>query len=380
MSSTYHRIMAFMSIFDFIASICMALSTLPMPRDNIHPFQGPMIGNHRTCQAQGYFILFGMGGGGGLYSSLSWYFVLNITFKVSSQRIRRHAEPLFYMYALFMAFVMSSYYLSKDYLRSGIYDPFCLLAPEYLSCDYDIDGSRLECQPKSDLAQYDKDVDLGVLLVAVNIILVILPMIIILFTVFQRTKDLNIATGHEEIIRNEREFNDNNVRTTYDDLELLRYSRVMIIQALLYIFAYFLTWIFMIIPQFHIYMEESDRNVIDAIKVVLFPMQGFWNLIIFIYDKAYNIKVTDETKTWIQSLKVALLSPSQTPNIVLVFDELESSEEVHGQDSSSISRESKESSNGFLSVEGINSFVPSEVAKTYYVPQYDEVRRKYLQN
>ena len=33
LTTTHHRIMAFMSVFDIMASVCMALTTLPMPSD-----------------------------------------------------------------------------------------------------------------------------------------------------------------------------------------------------------------------------------------------------------------------------------------------------------------------------------------------------------
>ena len=50
LSTTYHRIMAMMSIFDILASVCIAFTTLPMPSDDIVRFAGPMLGNHVTCQ------------------------------------------------------------------------------------------------------------------------------------------------------------------------------------------------------------------------------------------------------------------------------------------------------------------------------------------
>ena len=67
LSTTYHRIMAMMSIFDILASVCIAFTTLPMPSDDIVRFAGPMLGNHVTCQIQGFIVIFGLAGGGSLY-------------------------------------------------------------------------------------------------------------------------------------------------------------------------------------------------------------------------------------------------------------------------------------------------------------------------
>lgn len=61
LSTTYHRIMTFMSLFEIIiASISMALATIPMHKNNVYHFSGPMlVGNFSTCAAQGYLIVLG---------------------------------------------------------------------------------------------------------------------------------------------------------------------------------------------------------------------------------------------------------------------------------------------------------------------------------
>ena len=64
LGTTHHRIMASMSVFDIIASICMALSTLPMPSDTVFRNGRPMWGNKTTCQIQGFLIVLGISGGG----------------------------------------------------------------------------------------------------------------------------------------------------------------------------------------------------------------------------------------------------------------------------------------------------------------------------
>jgi hypothetical protein len=43
LSTTYHRIMALMSVLNIIASVFSILSTLPMPSDDPLKFDGPMI-------------------------------------------------------------------------------------------------------------------------------------------------------------------------------------------------------------------------------------------------------------------------------------------------------------------------------------------------
>ena len=60
LSTSYHRILFGMSVFDLLASSAIALTTLPMPRDyeleGGFSWTGKTIGNNATCAAQGYFL------------------------------------------------------------------------------------------------------------------------------------------------------------------------------------------------------------------------------------------------------------------------------------------------------------------------------------
>ena len=49
LTTTYHRIMAFMSAFDIISSIFIALGTIMMPSDTVYKYAGPLLGNKVTC-------------------------------------------------------------------------------------------------------------------------------------------------------------------------------------------------------------------------------------------------------------------------------------------------------------------------------------------
>ena len=144
--TTYHRIMALMCVFDIMASVCMALTTLPMPSDDVLRFAGHMIGNTVTCQVQGYIIMFGLIGGGSLYMCLSWYFVLKISLKWDLDTIKTKMEPLFYFVSIFMAIFLPSYCLSKNMIHSVKDNSFCRIAPDHSSCNYSNDKIFFDCE------------------------------------------------------------------------------------------------------------------------------------------------------------------------------------------------------------------------------------------
>jgi hypothetical protein len=319
LSTTYHRVMGLMSIFDFIASTCMALSTLPMPSDNVVDFEGPMIGNKRTCQVQGYFIVFGMAGGGSLYMCLSWYFVLSITFKMKLDTIKRWVEPLFYLYSIVLALFLSTFFLAKDLIQSSTTDPFCIVAPEYSFCNYTSNGDYKCYFDSFEFSTFVHAKDVIMCLVAVNIALVLIAMIIVLVTVIMHTKGIRSAVKKQATSKSNDAIDEDASVTNENSVEELRYSRTMITQALMYIAAYFLTWMFMIIPMAVTLGRSSSKTVMwfDGLKTVLFPLQGFWNLIIFVFDKAYIIRLTTDSRSWCQAVKKALQSPEQTSEVHL---------------------------------------------------------------
>lgn len=308
LSTTYHRIMASMSVFDFIASICIALVTLPMPTGNLWEFSGPMIGNHLTCQLQGYFITLGMGGGGALYMCLSWYFVLSISFKFSANTMKRRVEPIMYAYALFIAFFTPSYFLSKDLIHSDLRAAYCTIAidpPTTSTCtDLSCDDDHLFYKLEDGVAIW----------VGINLALIISAMLIILRTIHKNNRIIKVALKSENLntsVENEVSLPEDRIHTDLNLVAQLRQSRSSMVQALMYIIAYFVTWFFLLLR----YIDA--QYYMDVGAAILFPLQGFWNMIIFVYDKAHSVYQTDACDNLHDAVKVVFFSPSKIPCLLI---------------------------------------------------------------
>ena len=135
LSTTYHRIMTIMSVFDFIASLTASLSTIPMSKDVIYKFDGPTLGNDSTCKAQGYIINLGAGVCAGLNLCLAWYYVFSITLQVKTETIRKRLEPIFYILSASIGIFVPTLFLSLDFLNAHPFFATCTLAPYPLPCD-----------------------------------------------------------------------------------------------------------------------------------------------------------------------------------------------------------------------------------------------------
>jgi len=153
--------------------------------------------------------------------------------------------------------------------------------------------------------------DVVVYLIGFNMVMTVIAMVIIVWTILQTNKKIKLA------LKDTRESEDANVVVdTGTTILKLRYARVLVVQALMYIFAYLITWIFMIIPM-AVYLDRETFNIVQVFKAIFFPMQGFWNLIIFIYDKAYLLYQDDEDRGCWEILKTVLFRPETVSDIIL---------------------------------------------------------------
>ena len=108
-SSTYHRLLLGMGIYDFISSFATSLSTIPMPQDS-GPFS---YGNIATCTAQGMFVNLNIASP--LCNlMLSIYFLLTVTFRWRKDDVKKKVEIWLHGIPLFWSFVTTLVVLTQD--------------------------------------------------------------------------------------------------------------------------------------------------------------------------------------------------------------------------------------------------------------------------
>jgi hypothetical protein len=95
-----------------------------------------------------------------------------------------------------------------------------------------------------------------------------------------------------------------------------RQSRVLVIQALMYILTIFTVWIFGIGPG-KIHSDPGILNTLLVFKSIFFPLQGFWNLIIFVYDKAYIINQSDRYEGLWKTINIVMFHPYLIPEFII---------------------------------------------------------------
>ena len=233
-----------------------------------------------------------------------------------------------HIYTFVIALFGPIFYLSKDLLNPSSYETFCTAVayPETSDKDKWYDWNHCNWS-EGDLEDYYRYNSISFVVIGLHLSLVVVGLSIILWTTFRNNREIKSLliiknTNHQSHNysspsgRNSEVEEQTPDKESTESIRSLKYTRVLIFQALMYIGAYFLTWIFNLLSGgFNIASIE-----LDAINSVLFPLQGFWNMLIFLYDKTYLIRQHDKNGRDISFwavFKQVLASPSDTPTFVL---------------------------------------------------------------
>ena len=301
--TTYHRIILGLSIADCLASLATLLTTIPMPKDVIYPFATPSYGSVATCEAQG--IIFIIGNVNCLYMNgiLNVYYLCTLRFKIQDDRSRYYLEIPF----SFLALALNIGILCRALLNKQMMNP----NPIQLLCSpssYPFDCTKVEnpdCRGEG-----GPDVFYNWLLTLISIAA---------FMLF-----VTMALTIHSFNRNERKLRKalkDNKQIQEDDQELqdLLYAQkasgIITFQALLYIAAFVLTWIFCFVQALwltdKIELSDQSARTISILRIIFKPLQGLFNLIIFVYHKVHTLRHADEGLTVSEAIAKIFLFPGE---------------------------------------------------------------------
>jgi hypothetical protein len=225
-----------------------------------------------------------------------------------------------YAYTVGLACFIPSFYLVKDLIHSNAYDCFCVFVPYPESCDEDKWYDWNYCTWKDgDIEKYFKYANVAYVMILVHFVLIVIGMSIILWTLHREKQEMRNLIQLDDQQMPTAEGNDTEENSKEITMSELQHSNVLILQALMYIGAFFLTWVLNVLSgELNIASMETD-----AINSVLFPLQGLWNLLIFLYDKSYLIRqVSSDNLGFWQAVKKLVTAPAEIPVFSLTNIEL----------------------------------------------------------
>ena len=292
-NTEYHRILFCLSFWDSVVSFCIALSTLPMPSDVVYDYKGPSFGSTGTCELQAFLIFLGWGYVCSSNALLNIYYLCTIRYNISEEKFRKVAEPVFIILSSALSLASPIYFLSRDAFNPTTVDTFCAVDVYPRSCRYDpsecIHGKTEDWDETLTFYYFYPIAGIGT-----NFIILILSMILVVYTVFSPREEEEVAGS---ISQKER--------------------RIIAIQACMYILACFLAWVFTVASFF-----VDETKTVATLKYIFTPLQGFFNLFIFIFQKLYtctNSQVGGDL-TLAETLQLIITSPDSLTDKTLVIN------------------------------------------------------------
>ncbi len=143
LKGAYHRIMFFMSFWDLVSSLAIAITTLPMPSDvhEIYDFMGRAFGTVSTCEIQGFLIVIGSAFTILTNGMLNLYYVCTITFKMGERRFNKIVLPICVLFSAATILPATIMLLKQKLLNPTPFYPYCMVGLYPFNCNED----NVEC-------------------------------------------------------------------------------------------------------------------------------------------------------------------------------------------------------------------------------------------
>ncbi len=310
-NSVYHRIHFVMSFFNSLSSLSIALTTLPMPKDVMVPFQGNSYGSNATCQIQGMVILIGSTIVLFMNAVLMTYYQCSIVYGMTAETFsNKKIEPVMHLISLTLSifFVINSKY---GYIGPSPKNPYCFISKYPMSCYTSSTGDRpSECfQDEEERPNTGGPGFIGIFAIISIFIYTIVTMVSILTAAMKNRKVLN---------RHHREQSPTEVSQSSDESTNHRSQlKEMLSVVLMYIGAFFLTWCWQIgVDLFTVFKTDRAQIIywLQAMRICFQPLHGFYMFVIFFWHKVRNQRRSPSTedKSLYKILKIIFASPQDS--------------------------------------------------------------------
>lgn len=296
LTTVYRRLIFGVSAFDLIQSLSQAMSSLPMPAG----WTWAAVGNNITCDLQGFTTLVGVNGSV-LYSiSLSVYFLFAIQFEVEERKLKKRIEPFLHAIPVSYTLFTGVYLYIKDYYNPA--GTVCWIAPSQELLDENQSG-MLEL------------ID-GYVMATLPIVLTIFVNVLILCLLWFKEYNLSVGNQRQRLQReleqqqrqqerHQENISNNSTLTpplssrspTSSGLLVAHLSRPskasqrrrkdIVKRATAFIVGFLLSHAFSF--TLRIWQFANDGSAPFACELLartFFPLQGFFNLLIYTYPHA----------------------------------------------------------------------------------------------
>jgi hypothetical protein len=309
--TTYHRIILFMSSADCLTSLAIALTTIPMPKDVIYPFDMPSYGNIATCEAQGIIFIMGTGIVFCMNGILNIYYLCTLRYNMTEKTFRCYLEiPLYIVSLVIFITLPSTALLNQKLLNPNPSYPICDASTTYpLDCTK---ADNPECRGDGGSGAF---VPLFYSTITLGFFTLVITMALIVHSFYRNAHSLRKALNEKP---------SKEIDAKYKALQYAQESSGIITrQALMYIAAFLITWVFGFVHSvLSVSGNNNNKELLTVLRMIFQPLQGLFNLVIFAYHKVCVNLRSDEDLTVGEAFRIVFLYP----------EEMEDSAQVHNLD------------------------------------------------
>lgn len=277
---TYHRLLLTMSLIDIIHSIAIVFQPFLLPKD---PGRLWSIGNDTTCSISAFFVQFSL--------SVSFYnmmlnlnYLLTIRYEMDEKRLAKWVEPWMHLFSILYPLATATWGVSIGMFSNLELGQACWISDFPRGCEEDPDT---EC-----VGSVYGWIFFGFPLLATLVFLLVSNVLIYL-----RVRQIVVKVRRFSTI-------------SHDDSQRRKKQDVGT-QASLYVAACFNTVIWQVVTRTLESMgvhREDESSVLHLLILTnfFFPLQGFWNLLIYVRPRylRWRRRAPEESRWW--SFKQAL--------------------------------------------------------------------------
>ncbi|GFH57093.1 hypothetical protein CTEN210_13569 [Chaetoceros tenuissimus] len=301
LKTVYHRIMFGLCCHDIFLSLAIAFTTLPMPKNMIYQqFEGLVLGNQTTCNIQGFFFTLGANSTLQYTLFLFIYYLLSIRYKMTNEQLSKRIEPIMHFFCNAYGLMLAITFLVTEAYNPTPMDVFCTSTFLPYWCPTEPEGDAFdECVLRINPIVYPIR---WVLIIASVIfsLVTLVSLFLIVHAIYKQEKMLKAYVTQNKMNAN-KNGNDKRVGIIKDDF---RFTRKIAKEALMYLLAFIAVNIFSALTLYNGKYEMGiyGKRIVAYFHLALRPLQGFFNLCIFVYHKYEHLKRRDDSITFKQGL------------------------------------------------------------------------------
>ena len=318
LSSSYRRLIFGLSMADVVFSIGQVVSTLPM----YHGTVWGAMGNQKTCEAQGILLYFGAAAGNLYMMFLSIYFFTAIYFPMSKKYFARKVEPFFHLCATLYSSTTVLYLFVKKYFNPGNDSLTCWISSFPIRCS--INGP-IQCIRGAGAVQ--KRLFFAVVPIALIFLTIFFTMGMISWKAIKQAKSnkkyqfqipntsqiVNTAITEDNVNNNNRQRFPRRDSSSWlhvisrSNNEPSNRIKSVTIQAILYVMAFFFSWIFVCV-NIIIERKHGITYVMRLMSRILNPLQGFNTMLVYTRPHVISLRRTHKEYSWLKAFFIVITS------------------------------------------------------------------------